>query len=67
MLVRWEADEAVGHNILSGYAPDKLYHSYMVLGANEKIIGALMKGEPVYVRVDAFNEQGITEGEVFAL
>jgi hypothetical protein len=67
MLVRWDADDAVGHNILWGYGPDKLYHSYMVLGANEKNIGALMKGEPVYVRVDAFNEQGITEGRVFAL
>ena len=67
MLVRWDADGAVGHNILWGYAPEKLYHSYMVLGANEKNIGALMKGEPVYVRVDAFNEVGVTEGEVFAL
>ena len=37
------------------------------LGADEKTIGALMKGEPVYIRVDAFNENGITEGEVFAL
>lgn len=67
MLVSWDEDGAVGHNILWGYAPDKLYHSYMVLGAKEKNIGALMKGEPVYVRVDAFNENGITEGEVFAL
>ena len=67
MLVSWEADGAVGHNILWGHAPDKLYHSYMVLGADEKNIGALMKGEPVYVRVDAFNENGITEGEVFEL
>jgi hypothetical protein len=67
MLVSWEADSAVGHNILWGHAPDKLYHSYMVLGADEKNIGALMKGEPVYIRVDAFNENGITEGEVFEL
>ena len=67
MQVSWDEDGAVGHNILWGYAPDKLYHSYMVLGAKEKNIGALMKGEPVYVRVDAFNENGITEGEVFAL
>ena len=67
MLVSWAPDDAVGHNILWGHAPDKLYHSYMVLGANEKNIGALMKGEPVYIRVDAFNENGITEGEVFAL
>ncbi|MBR1758277.1 MAG: family 43 glycosylhydrolase [Lachnospiraceae bacterium] len=67
MLVSWAEDGAVGHNILWGYAPDKLYHSYLVLGANEKNIGALTKGEPVYVRVDAFNEYGIMEGEVFAL
>ena len=37
------------------------------LGTDEKNIGALMKGEPVFVRVDAFDENGITEGEVFAL
>ncbi len=67
MLVSWEEDGATGHNILWGHAPDKLYHSYMVLGSNEKNIGALIKGEPVYVRVDAFNENGVTEGEVFAL
>ena len=65
MLVSWDADDAVGHNILWGYAPDKLYHSYMVLGRNEQNIGALMKGEPVFARVDAFNENGITEGTVF--
>ena len=67
MLVSWKEDNAVGHNILWGHAPDKLYHSCMVLGADEKNIGALMKDEPVYVRIDAFNENGITEGEVFEL
>jgi hypothetical protein len=67
MIVSWDSDESVGHNILWGYTPDKLYHSYMVLGRDEQNIGALMKGEPVYVRVDTFNENGITEGEVFAL
>ena len=46
------------------FAPDKLYHSYIVFGKNEIKIGALIKGEPVYVRVDTFNEVGITEGEV---
>ena len=28
----------------------------------EQNIGALVEGETVYVRVDAFNENGITEG-----
>lgn len=67
MVVYWEEDGATGHNILWGYAPDKLYHSYMVFGTNKQKIGALIKGEPVWVRVDAFNETGITEGEVFEL
>ena len=74
MEVSWEKPEeesntnssVVGYNILWGHAPDKLYHSYMVYGAtsNSKRIGALVKGQPVYVRVDVFNEVGITEGEV---
>ena len=67
MRVSWAPDGAVGHNILWGYAPEKLYHSYMVLGKDEQNIGALIKDEPVFVRVDAFNENGITEGKVFPL
>ncbi len=64
MEVRWLPDDAVGHNILWGYAPDKLYHSYMVLGRDRQRIGALIQGQPVWVRVDSFNESGITEGNV---
>ena len=30
-------------------------------------MGALIKGTDYFVRVDAFNENGITEGEVIAL
>lgn len=30
----------------------------------EYTIGALVKGREYYVRVDAFNENGITEGNV---
>jgi len=64
LTVSWNQDTAVGHNVLWGYAPEKLYHSYMVLGSDVVTIGALIKGEPLYIRVDAFNEVGITEGEV---
>lgn len=64
LMVKWKDSEAVGYNVLWGYAPDKLYHSYMVFGKNEVKIGALIKGEPVFVRVDTFNEVGITEGDV---
>lgn len=63
MFVNWQSN-ASGHNVLWGYAADKLYHSYMVFGKNEQKIGALIKGQPLYVRVDTFNEVGITEGNV---
>ncbi len=64
LKVRWRKDSATGYNVLWGYAPDKLYHSYMVYGKSEVKIGALRKGQPLYLRVDAFNENGITEGEI---
>ena len=65
LLINWESSDVVGYNVLWGYAPDKLYHSYMVLGSNRVNIGALIKGKPLFVRVDAFNEKGITEGDLF--
>jgi len=63
-MVSWDNDSALGHNILWGYAEDKLYHSYMVFGKNSQNIAALVKGQSVYARVDSFNEVGITKGQV---
>jgi hypothetical protein len=65
LSVAWEDNDAVGYNVLWGFAADKLYHSYLVYGDNRVDIGALVKGQPVYIRVDAFNEMGITEGDVY--
>ncbi|KUP23516.1 family 43 glycosylhydrolase [Paenibacillus sp. DMB5] len=62
--VRWNGNKATGYNVLWGYAADKLYHSHMVFGGNDVMIGALITDQPVYVRVDAFNEMGITEGRI---
>lgn len=61
------ANRALGYDIIWGYAPDKLYHSCMVYAetaedTTRQRIGALVKGENYYVRVDAFNEYGITHG-----
>ena len=68
MKVCWQhAEDAVGHNVLWGFAPDKLYHSFMVLGRDNVSIGALTAGQEVYYRVDTFNENGITEGRVTKL
>ncbi len=57
---------AVGYNILWGHSPEKLYHSYMVFGLHKRI-GALVKNQHYYVRVDAFHETGITEGDTVKL
>lgn len=67
MEVKLEDNGAVGYNILWGHSPEKLYHSYMIFGKDAQTIGALVKGQEYYVRVDAFNEVGIAEGEVVAL
>lgn len=66
MEVEIQDNGAVGYNILWGHAADKLYHSYMIFGTKQRI-GALVEGQKYYVRVDAFNENGITEGEVMEL
>lgn len=68
MKVRVEAGpDALGYNILFGSSPEKLYHSYMVFEAGEKRVGALIAGREYFVRVDAFNENGITEGKCVKL
>ena len=63
MNVKVSGRGAAGYNILWGHEPDKLYHSCMLFG-EEQHIGALVKGEQYYMRVDAFNENGITEGKL---
>ncbi len=57
--------DAVGFNILFGASVDKLYHSMMVFDAGTHRVGALIRGRKYVVRVDAFNENGITEGVPF--
>ena len=54
--------DALGWNILFGSSPDKLYHNYQVFAPGPRRVGALIKGREYFVRVDAFNENGITEG-----
>lgn len=63
MEVKIRENGALGYNILWGETPEKLYHSYMIFGTEQRV-GALVKGRDYWVRVDAFNEAGITEGTV---
>ena len=62
-----EQTDAIGYNILFGSSPEKLYHSYMVFKAGSQRVGALIKDREYYVRVDAFNENGIVEGKIVKL
>ena len=59
--------DTLGYNILFGSAPEKLYHSCMVFAPGARRVGALVKGRKYFVRVDAFNESGITEGRCVPL
>lgn len=62
-----EQSDTLGYNILFGSSPEKLYHSSMVFAAGSHRVGALIKGRDYFVRVDAFNENGITEGSCVKL
>jgi hypothetical protein len=62
--VSWApAKDAIGYNVLWGIAPDKLYSSWMVYGRNDLTLPCLNTGQRYWVRVDAFNENGITAGD----
>ena len=61
--ISWKGN-ATGYTVLWGHAEHKLYHSYTVYGKNELTLRALNKGQRTWVRVDSFNENGITKGVV---
>ncbi len=66
--VRWEPiPGAQGCNVRYGVAPDKLYQSWLVYGAQEVVLSTLAAGQDYYIAVDSFNENGVTPGAVFAL
>jgi len=66
--VSWQHIEtAQGCNVRYGIAPDKLYHSWLVYGADEVTLSTLIKGQEYYICVDSFNENGITPGEILKL
>ena len=65
-FAEWQGS-AMGYNVLWGHTPEKLYHCYQVLGTTTANVRALVKGRPCYVRIDAFGEGGVTEGETLCL
>lgn len=66
--LHWSAaDGAMGYDVKYGIAPDKLYSSHMVYECAELLLTTLNRGQQYYVRIDSFNESGITEGAVVKL
>jgi hypothetical protein len=63
--VRWRPSEgADGYNVCFGIDKEKLYSSWLLYDRTELDLGMLTKGQKYFVRVDAFNENGISKGEV---
>ena len=59
--LKWQVSpHATGYVIYAGVAPDKLYTSIMVYGANEYYFRAMDRSRPYYFRIEAFNEAGIS-------
>lgn len=59
--------DAFGYDIKYGIAPNKLYSSHMVYGKSEVVLTMLNKDQKYYVRIDSFNENGVTEGKTFSV
>ena len=65
ILLSWQAvPGADGYNVRYGTAPDKLYASWQVYGANKLDLSMVSSGSQWYIAVDSFNENGVTEGKV---
>ncbi len=59
--LKWQVSgDATGYVIYTGIAPDKLYTSVMVYGANEYYFNAMTKDQPYYFQIEAFNEGGVS-------
>lgn len=60
--LKWQASaDATGYVVRSGVAPDKLYTTVMVYGANEYYFRAMDRDRTYYFQIEAFNESGISE------
>ena len=60
--IKWQTvDNAFAYNIYTGTAPDKLYNCIMVYSANEYYLKTMDKEKPYYFRIEAINENGISD------
>lgn len=66
-LLSFRSEGEDGFLLLWGHRPDRLYHAMTVWGKNTADIRALTAGQKLFVRADAFNENGVTEGDVLEI
>jgi len=60
--IKWTpVDNAYAYNIYLGTAPDKLYNCIMVYGSNEYWLKSMDKTIPYFFRIEAINENGISQ------
>jgi xylan 1,4-beta-xylosidase len=60
--IKWQTvDNAYAYNIYTGTAPGKLYNCIMVHNSNEYYFKAMDKQMPYYFRIEAINENGVSE------
>jgi hypothetical protein len=60
--LKWKAvDNAYAYNIYLGIAPDKLYNCIMVYGNTEYWLKSMDKEETYYFRIEAINENGLSQ------
>jgi len=60
--LKWKpVDDAYAYNIYMGIATDKMYNCIMVHGANEYWLKTMDRNIPYYFRIEAVNENGISQ------
>lgn len=60
-LLRWTPrSDSQGYNIRWGIAPDKLYNSWLVYGADSLLLKSLTTSQSYYFTIEAFNENGLS-------
>lgn len=61
-MITWdEVKDAQGYNVIWGIAPDKMYSSWLVYGANQLDLKSLTTDQTYYFSIEAFNENGISQ------
>jgi xylan 1,4-beta-xylosidase len=57
-----QVPEVTGYNLWWGPSPQKLYSNWMIYGHTEMTLRCLNVGQRYWMRVDSFNENGVTTG-----